>query len=646
MAESFIIPELVVASGKKRVLPLVDRAGWLGATLALVLSVAFASSTALAEDAPPVSFRCAFRITTDRTVEPPAGATAPSAPDNPSVTTHAATGVLVERRTGGTSRYFLVTAYHVIYKTKSVELTALNRTTGLDTAGLLQDFYFDLAADLAVFELTRATIDGGGFTTSDKYHLARRSVREIAEQEGIVPEAVDTEKVVKRLQDLGIAVSSTEVGEIREEKVAVAIDLHPEPRPQRLVGLPATVVGNPLVETNRPENICYGATVSEVASLKDRVPGVVKGAGQVTNQEALKKARERDFLFLETLSVNKGFSGGPVLVPHDVEGAGGSFAVESLAGVILGGDPEVRAGRYAWACPPRAIENGIQVLEGTATVPSGEEGIRGTRSYQRMGRDPSHEWPDTLFDLGQTYGFASVVLVARPQDLVRHSKRMKCTEKDWELVREEVRADPGEPDTMHSIEFVFDGITFEGVDFSNADLTNAKFINCVFQDAKLGPGAGGEGKLRFGGTVLNGVVFRDCLFSVPELPNADKRSIGQHYGRPAMAFGVKIQNCYVTTRRDTETEPFRGGHAARLVGSSKAAEPELAEPELAEPKLAQPEGISEPVTIAYKIMELDVGEIRVEGAGEPLLIEHLVLTGETKDGLVITESPFPNLLAP
>src|SRR5262249_13955039 len=88
---------------------------------------------------------------------------------------------------------------------------------------------------------------------------------------------------------------------------------------------------------------------------------------------------------------------------------------------------------------------------------------------------------------------------------------------------------PGEPPGVPDRDvYLFNRIEFRNVRFHNADLTNFQFNNCTFQD------------VCFDGAMLNGAVVSDCVFRLHEEPSYE--GVLGDFGRPLMAYGVRIQN--------------------------------------------------------------------------------------------------------
>ncbi|MHC4401667.1 MAG: hypothetical protein ACYTG0_18505 [Planctomycetota bacterium] len=419
----------------------------------------------------PVGFRCALRITVDR--------------KDTEYKSSVGTAVLVrypssenpdEEDEENKEDVFLVTAYHVIYQTTRGGLEALGESRYRlgekdpeDPAARAADFlpgvYIDSPSDLAVFRFTK-----------------ERS-REILEEMDVLIAA----PLLQTTDASGVDPS---------------------------VGLTAVAVGNPKVLGFRPLNIVYSATVSEQARMVDRVPEVAR----------TREAKRKVFLFLETLSVNKGFSGGPVLVPHSVPGQ----PSQALAGIILGGNPNIDIGRFAWAATSKDVKMGIEALSGA--------GGPNVHKYSELVSGPPQDWPPISYKWGRTYAFHSQALIEKPT----------VGKEDWENLKrellreakmgeyEETAQSDSEPDeeaegTCHiqGVEFVFDQVTFEqGVSFEGDDLSNATFLKCTF----IHPS--------FEDAVFNGTRFENCRFIVEDMP--DEGILDDAYGKPLMAYGVTV----------------------------------------------------------------------------------------------------------
>jgi hypothetical protein len=297
-------------------------------------------------------------------------------------------------------------------------------------------------------------------------------------------------------------------------------------------GHTAVAIGNPEIRINLAdgsdnwalENVAYGGTVSELPSVEARLKKIVREAadGDEVAREVRKRVLNTQLLFLETLSITRGFSGGPVFVNTDRR-AGAVPAAASddrvFAGIIMGGSSrdDVYSGRYAYACPAIHVGRGLEALSKELDRRKRFPGVRNPNpepgvffvDYETA------QWPRTAYKYGTAHGFATSRLVRG--DRIR---------------RDEIARYPGEMESgqRDRISYTFFDVTFDGVDFlklTGGDLSNDYFINCTF----INPS--------FAGVIMNGAVFQTPVFESSIQPG-DAFGCLDAYGVPRMAHGVRI----------------------------------------------------------------------------------------------------------
>jgi hypothetical protein len=404
--------------------------------------------------------------------------------------TQYATGTLIHE--GG--RYYLATAYHVLYGKKTVEanLTGVGKLALSDEAYFEPNFYYDAVLDIAVFrfqpaEERRLGFEGGNLIgTRGEYRAVEIYKEPPAPAAGGGTAAAD-------------------------------------PAALRVVqGQPAIAVGNPEVKGSTvsyfPENITYSCTVSEFRKAQDRIAQYIKTDREIDqspraddpersyydglSDEARKlevqhlkslgvTAKENPLIFLETLSIAPGFSGGPILISRD----GNKFEDGLLVGLVAGGDPTLFPGRFSWACDAREVRKAIQQFD---SAPGGGR----TASLGRLAIFPDalEKWPRSPYKIesSSSYAFEDQRLIS--------GQSYDGPDAGRELFRNR----PG-------YRLVFTNLcTFTDVDFSGADLSGARFEGAQFTS------------VNFDGAVLNGATFVDCTFT------------GRRAFRPLGAYGILV----------------------------------------------------------------------------------------------------------
>ena len=179
---------------------------------------------------------------------------------------------------------YIATAYHVIRRCETVRFNAGDFMLEVGNDNFVRNrFYYNRLADLAIFGLGK---------------------------EG-----------VKRVEHFNLSPAT----------------LPANTSPAAVLGRAAVAIGNPKIEVQKtlmPLNIIYSGTLSEMAKANDRFDLgddlTPEDRARVAGDE---KVREFELLFLETLSITRGFSGGPILIPPAPDGKA------QLVGVVLGGHP-------------------------------------------------------------------------------------------------------------------------------------------------------------------------------------------------------------------------------------------------------------------------------------------------------------------
>lgn len=385
--------------------------------------------------------------------------------------------------------FFLVTAYHVVYRSTTLEFKAGEFNLLLGTGDIEPLFYYNRVCDIAIFRLSTDGVD--------RVNRAANALHPV--------------RLMQRPAANG-----------------------PEPS----LGLSAFAVGNPKVVSYRPENVVYSCTVSEAVKAVNRIAEAIRVPDG--NSAVLSAANDLTLLFLETLSIDKGFSGGPVVVFAASDATG--VPKPQLVGVVLGGNPALVAGRFAFACRAQEVEDGIEVLEKDRTA--NEAQIEGTLIYPTATAPEgmTMRWPLRIYDWGSTYSFSSTRIV---EPVGSSKKLVERFDFDWDQ-----REDPSEakkPSTETAVKdhvvYLFDRVNFRRARFHGADLSNFQFVNCIFED------------VCFDDAVLNGAVFANCTFRLHQEPNTE--GVFLDFGRPLMAYGVQIRGprYELVQRREESAKP-------------------------------------------------------------------------------------------
>ena len=246
-------------------------------------------------------------------------------------------------------------------------------------------------------------------------------------------------------------------------------------------GQTLVAVGNPVVALERSSiprtNIVYHGTIAEYALLSDYTEGAGRGPAK--------------FAIVESLSVARGFSGGPLLLLRNTDPP-----VAEVAGIVLGGDHRavVLPGRFVFACPAVAIEKAIQALEAALAQPL-QEKDRGkviplADEMLLVPTDQSRLLPqDEPFDLS-AYDTGKVVVI----DVERETNQALVTRDFISRIAPEVE----------NAEMIFYNGTFVGVDLAGLRPSRATFVNCNF-----------TGDISLSRAALMGARFIGCEFKAP-----------------------------------------------------------------------------------------------------------------------------------
>jgi len=369
--------------------------------------------------------------------------------------------------------YYLVTAYHVIHGSEHARISAqgrfgLNLDRDFDSL-----FYINTAADLAVFKMLP---DSESSIT------------------GILSPAT--------LLD----VKNTTISDSATGNLAIA-------------------VGNPSRKGARSVNIAYSCTLSEYVSAGWRIGGAIRPKGEI-GQESRKAAINQKFLFLETLSISKGFSGGPILIGQP--SATSPVATKAvLVGIVLGGDigSTVKAGRYAWAATAGDVRRGINVIQHVGAPPH--------PSYEKLLQYSRAEWTPVCYQEHRSLSFGTAYVFDDTEfDQKTYVDRCgfitgcdHCNE-----TRERYRGP------------IFDRCNFRNIMFDRQDLSDSQFVECEFHHVS------------FEGADLTGAVFDECVFKVKELPI---QPVLHNLGQPALAYGAIVRNATIVASGSTTSSHRR-----------------------------------------------------------------------------------------
>ncbi|MBR9800681.1 pentapeptide repeat-containing protein [bacterium] len=253
-----------------------------------------------------------------------------------------------------------------------------------------------------------------------------------------------------------------------------------------------------------------GMSFGAIASRYDNIRQILDNLPDETNA--------REVLVVESLSIDKGFSGGSLVV-------GSGSEAGKLAGVIWGGSltETVRPGRFAWAATANQIRSAIEAYDNGPTpdqsIPANLFIPYGTSSYFDFPASP--------------YASARVSL--------NSGVRIEISGVSYWWV------DQGHLDkiltTSPFVEFHFDGVVFDHIDFSAGRLVNAEFSNCQFRNCQ------------FARASLNGCSFIDC--------SNNDRPLAETGFAPLLCYGVVVTNGETGIQQRNPTDSVALPNAAR-----------------------------------------------------------------------------------
>lgn len=242
------------------------------------------------------------------------------------------------------------------------------------------------------------------------------------------------------------------------------------------VGTSAISIGSPEIEIDtkkyRVPNVVYECLVSDYNTVGQRIPGAL--ALELSGDRQTVVRRTTQLMFLETLSIAPGFSGGPIV---SAEG--------QLLGIVIGGveSPSVQAGRFAWACPVKEL---VRVLD-QAGANADTDGGKFTYPNTRWAPPPAPEKGDELFPMykrGSKYSDSDKQTITEPA--VFTAPRLDDLLKDPSANAYEFRK-----------------VKFIDIDFAGRRLINWSFIECDFTNCN------------FDLAVLSGATFNTCTLTPP-----------------------------------------------------------------------------------------------------------------------------------
>jgi hypothetical protein len=386
--------------------------------------------------------------------------------------TSTATGIVLER---GTNIY-LVTAYHHILdsnfadiavpsidKTRSEDLIRISspgllavRTVGADNP-INATAYCDPDADIAVFKFS----DDGKKTLT---------------------------KLTPRIQPISLYTGILAPGTRLIAAGNLTLDFQG--------GLKAYVA----------RNMSFGAMAALYDAITQILPGLPDGF------------ESRLVLMVESLSIDKGFSGGPLVI------ADGPNA-DKLAGMVWGGSlsGNVKPGRFAWGATAQQIDDAVQQYETSADA----------GKFLVYGDQRPAVYPKSPYS-GEA--LTSDVILANEVIDIRGDA---FWEIDQPAVDEILVALPG-------VRYHFTNVLFQGIDFTKGRFLNARFHGCQFNNCN------------FAGASVNGCAFSNCFVG--------GRPMEVDGIRPLLCYGVVLQNAadpgYGGGLLDVQWDPSRLKYAA------------------------------------------------------------------------------------
>ncbi|CEF49385.1 unnamed protein product [uncultured bacterium] len=301
-----------------------------------------------------------------------------------------------------------------------------------------------------------------------------------------------------------------------------------------LLGFPANAIGNPEIKLASnlylaPQNITYSCTISDFGVLGTRALRLVAPDVEAALRD---KAMNLPRMYIESLSVSPGFSGGPVISnpqalaqmaasesdtsrsssPASIKDAQSSIPKTNdspvpgkrekyIYGMVVAGTPEVIAGRFAVVCPAgqlkEAIQNYKKAVGARGAVDNDKRDIQGyiTKGELAAIKDPN--WAKPLYNIG--FGRTGSLDVDL-REIVPGGYFNRNNLKILERLLENWRGNEGLPRRL-----TLRNGTFFRVDFESISLTDIAFECCWFS-GYVSP---------FENTIVTGSEFRSCYFAGP-----------------------------------------------------------------------------------------------------------------------------------
>jgi hypothetical protein len=263
------------------------------------------------------------------------------------------------------------------------------------------------------------------------------------------------------------------------------------------------------------------------------------------------EAESVERLIVESLSINTGFSGGPVLTNGEEA---------RLLGVLVGGvtDRVVAPGRFAVACPAHRIRKLIE--KAVKDVPRGPRLTGG-----RLVPWPSEtEWGDKEMKPQYKKNFVTAENV-----VFRVDKSRQIVDQDYFDKYFKKLLSGGS-----SNHFVFVDCSFDGVDFGESYLAFATFDDCDFTCGAPKPGHERVAE-PFEKALVTGASFRNCGFEqVPTLFGVggnSMRIIGRRQISPIAFDKAKYNDATKDFLKDEKPPPVPAGDSLPSAKSSATA---------------------------------------------------------------------------
>jgi hypothetical protein len=352
-------------------------------------------------------------------------------------------------------RLFIVTAYHNLYDKTDASFGVIKREGGLanpielgNNTYLDETYFYDAINDLAVLSIKPA-----------------EEPRFLADFPDITPIELFDGNLTNAAGDAPKGV--------------------PGDAPK---GVPGISIGNPRVREvsgpdYSPENVVYSCTIAEYEVADKRFRAALDKGYPLSEAAANNR-----WLFVEAMSIAEGFSGGPVIVTQTVLENGKPAQVYRLAGIVSGGTPLIRPGRFAWASRASAIRTAIDGLKspaapGPITEPAGK--LKGFPPKEVVIGNRVERWPKMAYSTQHAYTFD-------------HKRFFRDKTLGGDYARKVLTNE-------YAHELIFEDCTFLADAFS-ADPGGGGYylVNATFNRCKFKPG------VKFDRAILSGAVFHDC----------------------------------------------------------------------------------------------------------------------------------------